>query len=169
MQSLNLFAQSEGMKLQANQGKVTIQAQNDEMQINALKDATITSSAGKVTIAAKDEILLTSGGAYIKIANGKVELGMPNIARIRCAGLSVTGTKSINMQYPFIPKAGKYNLQFHFTDDNNIPYANTKFTITLPNYQIFEGVTDNEGFTPIFYSETKGKADIELQLDQDRL
>ena len=52
-QSLNLFAQSEEVKLQANQGKVSIQAQNDEMQINALKDATITSSAGKVVIAAK--------------------------------------------------------------------------------------------------------------------
>ncbi|ULJ59375.1 type VI secretion system Vgr family protein [Wielerella bovis] len=165
-QSLNLFAQTEGAKLQANQGKVSIQAQNDEMQINALKDATITSSAGKVVIAAKDEILLTSGGAYIKIANGEVELGMPNICRVRCAGLAITGARSIQMQYPFIQKTGKYNLQFHFTDDNNIPYANTKFTITLPNYQIFEGITDDEGFTPIFYSDKKGETEINLHLDK---
>lgn len=70
------------------------------------------------------------------------------------------------MQYPFIQKTGKYNLQFHFTDDNNIPYANTKFTITLPNYQIFEGITDDEGFTPIFYSDKKGEAEINLHLDK---
>ena len=43
--------------MQANQGKVEVQAQNDELQLNALKDATLTSSAGKVTIAAKEEIL----------------------------------------------------------------------------------------------------------------
>ncbi|ULJ64498.1 type VI secretion system tip protein VgrG [Wielerella bovis] len=106
-QSLNLFAQTEGAKLQANQGKVSIQAQNDEMQINALKDATITSSAGKITIAAKDEILLTSGGAYIKIANGEVELGMPNICRVRTLGMSVTGPRSSDyplFSWNIIPK-----------------------------------------------------------------
>lgn len=62
VESANLFAQSKGAKLQANQDKVEIQEQNDEMQINAMKDATITNIAGKVTMAAKDEILLTSGG-----------------------------------------------------------------------------------------------------------
>ncbi|EIG29365.1 PF10106 family protein [Neisseria sicca VK64] len=46
-ESLNLFAQSSGIKVQANQGKVEVQAQNDELQLNALKDATLTSSAGK--------------------------------------------------------------------------------------------------------------------------
>ena len=89
-ESLNLFAQSGGMKMQANQGKVVIQAQNDEMQLNALKDTTMTSSAGKITIAAKDEILLTSGGGYIKIANGEVEIGCPTMVRVKCAGFAVT-------------------------------------------------------------------------------
>ena len=51
--------------MQANQGKVEVQAQNDELQLNALKDATLTSSAGKITIAAKEEILITcKGGVY---------------------------------------------------------------------------------------------------------
>ena len=59
VESLNLFAQSQGIKVQANQGAVTVQAQNDELQLNALKDATLTSSAGKITIAAKEEILIT--------------------------------------------------------------------------------------------------------------
>ena len=98
--SLNLFAQSDGMKLQANQGKVAIQAQNDEMQLNALKDTTMTSSAGKITIAAKEEILLTSGGGYIKIANGEVEIGCPTMVRVKCAGFAVTGPG--NVDYTFL-------------------------------------------------------------------
>ena len=48
--------------MQANQGKVEVQAQNDELQLNALKDAMLTSSAGKITIAAKEEILITCKG-----------------------------------------------------------------------------------------------------------
>ncbi|OSI09245.1 DUF2345 domain-containing protein, partial [Neisseria zoodegmatis] len=102
--SVNLFAQSNGAKLQANQGKVEIQAQNDEMQINALKDATITSSAGKVTVAAKDEILLTSGGAYIKIKDGNIELGCPKMVWVKCAGFQVMGPATMNYTHPEWPK-----------------------------------------------------------------
>ncbi|WP_156300680.1 DUF2345 domain-containing protein, partial [Neisseria sp. 74A18] len=101
--SVNLFAQSKGAKLQANQGKVEIQAQNDEMQINALKDATITSSAGKVIVAAKDEILLTSGGGYIKIKDGNIELGCPKMVWVKCAGFQVMGLSSISNLLPILP------------------------------------------------------------------
>jgi len=94
VESLNLFAQSSGIKVQANQGKVEVQAQNDELQLNALKDATLTSSAGKITIAAKEEILITCKGAYIKLANGEVEIGSPKLVRVK-APLEVTGPNGI--------------------------------------------------------------------------
>ena len=145
-----LFAQSEGVKLQANQGKVNIQAQNDEMQINALKNATITSSAGKVVIAAKDEILLTSGGAYIKIANGEVELGMPNICRIRCAGLSVTGAKDKDVKLPqFKPNYGAF---YYLEDQSGQPIINEPYTLKLSDGTEYFGRTDHEGKTLTAYS-----------------
>ena len=154
-QSLNLFAQSEGVKLQANQGKVSIQAQNDEMQLNALKDATITSSAGKITIAAKDEILLTSGGAYIKIANGEVELGMPNICRIRCAGLAVTGARSLNIPLTNIPPlqvfSNKLDLYDVFGKQLDKPLAYT--VIGNKNRATQKGKLDSMGRTTRIYSD----------------
>ena len=159
-QSLNLFAQSEEVKLQANQGKVSIQAQNDEMQINALKDATITSSAGKVVIAAKDEILLTSGDAYIKIANGEVELGMPNICRIRCAGLSVTGAKSTKFPLPIFKEP--YKQQFHFIDDNDTPYSNIPYIVKYQDGSVTFGKIDENGLTEIFITEGTEKLIVHL-------
>ena len=102
-ESLNLFAQSSGIKMQANQGAVTVQAQNDELQLNALKDATLTSSAGKITIAAKEEVLITCKGAYIKLANGEVEIGSPKVVRVR-APLVVSGASSMDMTHPSWPK-----------------------------------------------------------------
>ena len=166
--SLNLFAQSGGMKIQANQGKVEIQAQNDEMQVNALKDVTVTSSAGKVTVAAKDEILLTSGGAYIKIKDGNIELGCPKMVWVRCAGFQVLGPNSKAIPaFPFFKMSGNYKLQYQLTNDDGIPYANTKYTLTLADYQQIEGVTNQDGMTQVFYSETGQPAKIHLHLEEE--
>ncbi|MDO5070047.1 MAG: type VI secretion system Vgr family protein, partial [Neisseria zoodegmatis] len=166
VESVNLFAQSKGAKLQANQGKVEIQAQNDEMQINALKDATITSSAGKVTVAAKDEILLTSGGAYIKIKDGNIELGCPKMVWVKCAGFQVMGPSSISIPLlPLFKMTGNNRLQFYLTDDDNNPYAHRKYTLTLSDYQTIEGITDENGMTQIIYSENKKAIEIYLNLD----
>lgn len=69
---VSLFAQKLGIKMFAGKGKVEIQAQGDEMTLDALKDIRISSSEGKLIISAKQEIILTSGGGYIRIADGTV-------------------------------------------------------------------------------------------------
>ncbi|WP_241429775.1 DUF2345 domain-containing protein [Neisseria sicca] len=111
VESLNLFAQSSGIKVQANQGKVEVQAQNDELQLNALKDATLTSSAGKITIAAKEEILITCKGAYIKLANGEVEIGSPKLVRVK-APLEVTAAQGVYEMFNSENIRGEINLEY---------------------------------------------------------
>ncbi|GAB7441588.1 type VI secretion system tip protein VgrG [Enterobacter asburiae] len=75
---VSLYAQKLGIKMFAGKGKVEIQAQGDEMTLDALKDIRISSSEGKLIISAKQEIVLTSGGAYIRIADGTVECAAPD-------------------------------------------------------------------------------------------
>lgn len=75
---VSLFAQKLGIKMFAGKGKVEIQAQGDEMTLDALKDIRISSSEGKLIISAKKEIVLTSGGGYIRIADGTVECAAPD-------------------------------------------------------------------------------------------
>ncbi|KJM72367.1 type VI secretion system Vgr family protein [Enterobacter hormaechei] len=75
---VSLFAQKLGIKMFAGKGKVEIQAQGDEMTLDALKDIRISSSEGKLVISAKQEIILTSGGGYIRIADGTVECAAPD-------------------------------------------------------------------------------------------
>ncbi|WP_155018937.1 type VI secretion system Vgr family protein [Enterobacter hormaechei] len=75
---VSLFAQKLGIKMFAGKGKVEIQAQGDEMTLDALKDIRISSSEGKLIISAKQEIILTSGGGYIRIADGTVECAAPD-------------------------------------------------------------------------------------------
>jgi type VI secretion system secreted protein VgrG len=61
---ISLFAQKLGIKMFASKGKVEIQAQGDEMTLDALKDIRISSSEGKLVISAKQEIILTRGRLY---------------------------------------------------------------------------------------------------------
>ncbi|OSI07344.1 hypothetical protein BWD10_12075 [Neisseria zoodegmatis] len=145
--SVNLFAQSSGAKLQANQGKVEIQAQNDEMQINALKDATITSSAGKVTVAAKDEILLTSGGAYIKIKDGKIELGCPKMVWVKCAGFQVMGPKEIEFDFFSIQNFPIYEAKLLVKNsETGEPIKQRKCVVTFSSGEKQMLSTNKEGF-----------------------
>jgi type VI secretion system secreted protein VgrG len=69
---ISLFAQKLGIKMFAGKGKVEIQAQGDEMTLDALKDIRISSSEGKLIISAKQEIILTSGGYPDSGRNGGV-------------------------------------------------------------------------------------------------
>ncbi|MEQ5203614.1 type VI secretion system tip protein VgrG [Providencia rettgeri] len=93
---ISLFAQKLGIKIFANQGKIAIEAQHDEMSLDALKDLSISSHDGKVIIKAKKEIILTSGGGYIRIAEGTVECAAPDKIIERGAVWQKFGGQSIN-------------------------------------------------------------------------
>ncbi|EOC0210525.1 type VI secretion system Vgr family protein [Cronobacter dublinensis] len=93
---ISLYAQKLGIKLFASKGKVEIQAQGDEMTLDALKDIRVSSSEGKIIISAKKEIILTSGGGYIRIADGTVECAAPDKIIERGAVWQKFGEKSIS-------------------------------------------------------------------------
>lgn len=93
---ISLYAQKLGIKLFASKGKVEIQAQGDEMTLDALKDIRISSSEGKIIISAKKEIILTSGGGYIRIADGTVECAAPDKIIERGAVWQKFGGQSIS-------------------------------------------------------------------------
>lgn len=108
---ISLYAQKLGIKLFAGKGKVEIQAQNDEMMLDALKDIRISSSEGKIVISAKQEIVLSgSGGAYIRIGDGVVECGAPDKIIERAAvWQKFTGQSTSQMLNQY--QQGNYELQ----------------------------------------------------------
>ena len=93
---ISLFAQKLGIKIFASKGKVEIQAQGDEMTLDALKDIRISSSEGRLIISAKQEIILTSGGGYIRIADGMVECAAPDKIIQRAAVWQKFGGQSMS-------------------------------------------------------------------------
>jgi type VI secretion system secreted protein VgrG len=104
-EKLSLFAQNAGMKLFAGQGKVEIQSHADNVEITAQKLLKVISATDKVESAAKKELLLTSGGAYIRIKDGNIEIHAPGKIDIKGAQHSFEGPASTNYPLPTMPNS----------------------------------------------------------------
>ncbi|MDO1635275.1 type VI secretion system tip protein VgrG [Escherichia coli] len=76
-QALSVFVRKAGIKLFANKGAISVQAQNDLMELLAQKSIVITSTEDEIKITAKKKITLNGGGSYIRQDARGVEGGTP--------------------------------------------------------------------------------------------
>ncbi len=96
-----MFAHGDGISAIANQGKVSIQSQNDDTQVESAKDIQLTAAGGKLVGTASDEVVLvTSGGAYLKLRGGDIELGCPGTFTVKSAGHAWDGPASMSVDMP---------------------------------------------------------------------
>lgn len=103
-EKISLFAQKLGMKLFANEGKVDIQAQGDEMALAALKDITITSTNGRLVLSASKEVWIGAGGSYIRINGNRIENASPGDILERCAFWDTVDPVSETVPLPQFPR-----------------------------------------------------------------
>ena len=166
-EELSLFARYGGMKLFAAQGKVEMQAQSDAMSISSEKDMEIQSSAGKVVVSAKDELLLNCGGSYIRLKGGNIELGCPGNILLKSTNVQKMGAASLNQPLRVYPKgfSGVYNLLDETTGQ---PRANTRYLVKTADGQTFEGITDAEGNTSEIFTAYPMGLDIGFP-DEDKI
>ncbi|WP_193097532.1 type VI secretion system Vgr family protein [Burkholderia sp. Z1] len=100
---ISLFAQNAGMKLFAGKGKVEIQAHSDNIELTAQKIVKLVSATENIDVAAKQEILLTSGGAYVRIKGGNIEIHAPGKIDIKGAQHVFSGPTSMPYPLPAMP------------------------------------------------------------------
>lgn len=143
--AVNILAVEDEVKLIANKGKVEIQAQNNAMEIYADKNLKILSSMDRIEIAAQKEILLTSGNAYIKIADGNILIHAPGMVETKAATHPHSGPASMNYDYRSYDP-GKDEM-FVIRDDSGNPIPNFKYKILREDGQEFFGVTNAKGET----------------------
>lgn len=165
-EAVSLFAQAAGMKMYAGAGKVDIQAQDDAMNVSALKEISITSGQGSVKVNACQELVLSCGGAYIKLSGGNIELGCPGNILLKAANVSKTGPASLDSLPVTFPKgySGAFTIKDAETGEVK-PF--TKYKVASPEGDIFEGISDSSGKTVPFYSSTPGKMRIDFPREQE--
>ncbi|WP_258186956.1 DUF2345 domain-containing protein, partial [Chromobacterium haemolyticum] len=88
------------LKLIAAKGKIQVQAQSDSIEVTADKDVKITAIKGQQLWNGKKEILLTSGGAYVRIKDGKIELHAPGTVSFKGANHDWSGPASTSLPTP---------------------------------------------------------------------
>ncbi|EHF8086283.1 type VI secretion system tip protein VgrG [Escherichia coli] len=148
-ETVSLFAQKLGIKIFAGKGKVEIQAQGDEMLLDALKDIRISSSEGRILISAKNEIILTSGGGYIRIGDGTVECAAPDKIIERGAVWQKFSGQSISQamqQWDSADFAVTPEIPWQQTGK---PAKNQKVQVTRGDGSVVEMTTDEQGRLPI--------------------
>lgn len=143
-QRISLFVQNAGMKLFAAKGKVEIQAHSDNVEITAQKTLRLLSATEKVEAAANQEILLTSGGAYIRISGGNIEIHAPGKIDVKGSQHSFNGPTSTTYPLPALPTS-KYDtaMQYRYHDDE--PVQGAKYIATLSDGSTRQGTLDAQG------------------------
>lgn len=104
-EGISLFARKLGMKLFANQGPVTIQAQNDSLAMLARHGLDIVSTEDEIRITAKRKITLNAGGTYITLDPYHIELGTKGDFTIKASHFDMRGPAGLAPELPTLPGA----------------------------------------------------------------
>ncbi|MFQ3790409.1 DUF2345 domain-containing protein, partial [Halomonas sp. A29] len=144
-EKLSLFVQNAGIKLFAARGKVEVQAQSDAMELTAEKDVTITATKGKVHLNAANGVLLASGGGYIRIKGGDIEIHGPGKIDVKGAQHAFAGPTSMSPPLPNLPVTEPTNLDLHHTYGNGEPVPGAAYRATFADGSTRTGVLDAQG------------------------
>ena len=119
--------------------------------MSAAKDISVTSVDGKILINSAKEIVLSSGGAYIKIGGGHVEIGCPSDLRIKAITIQKQGSASLSPPLPAMPRPypAKTDIEFRRIYLDGSPIAGSKFIATFPDGSSRKGVLDASGYARI--------------------
>jgi type VI secretion system secreted protein VgrG len=162
---LSLFVQNAGMKLFAAKGKVEVQAHADNVELTAQKSLLLTSVTEKVQAAAQQEILLTSGGAYIRIKDGNIEIHAPGKLDFKGADHAFSGPTRMDVTNPAFKDMPTRRLMVNTMAS---PSATSVVPAGMP-YKLFadgalvkQGVFDKTGQLPIDHHVTTQKYTLEM-------
>ncbi|MGL4604707.1 MAG: DUF2345 domain-containing protein, partial [Iodobacter sp.] len=151
------------LKLIAAKGKVQLQAQSDDVEITADKNVKITACKEKVEIAAGDEVLLTSGGGYIRLKGGNIEIHCPGVVSIKGASHELSGGTSLAKTFNEMPST-KFNDKFLLRDQaTGEVLPNRKYMIQRGFGEKEYGISDADGYTHEIKSPDSAE-EIEIHL-----
>ncbi|OXJ40391.1 type VI secretion protein ImpA [Burkholderia sp. HI2714] len=119
---LSLFVQNAGMKLFAGKGPVEIRAHSDNVEMIAQKAIKVLSATASIEGVAKQEILLTAGGAYVRIKDGNIEIHAPGQIDVKGGQHAFSGPTSLHKT--FKTEGRKADMRIRYVDaDGNVPHG----------------------------------------------
>ncbi|MEQ5841058.1 type VI secretion system tip protein VgrG [Paraburkholderia acidicola] len=166
---LSLFVQNAGMKLFAAKGKIQVQAHADNVELTAQKSLVLVSATEKVQAAAQQEILLTAGGAYIRVKDGNIEIHAPGKVDVKGAQHAFAGPASMNVVMPHLPQGepAPTDLEFRLVDPYGRPSPGVEYKATLSDGTVKTGTLDADGYAKISGVRAGASAKVQYLTDKN--
>ncbi|PQV47556.1 type VI secretion system Vgr family protein [Paraburkholderia sp. BL21I4N1] len=162
---LSLFVQNAGMKLFAAKGKVEVQAHADNVELTAQKSLLLVSATEQIKAAAQQEILLTSGGGYIRIKGGNIEIHAPGKIDIKGAQHSFSGPTRMDVTNPAFKDMPTRRLMLNTMASpsaTNVVPAGMPYKLFADGALVKQGVFDKTGQLPIDHHVTTQQYTLEM-------
>jgi len=160
-EKISLFVQNAGMKLFAAKGDVEIQAHSDNIELIAQKSLKLVSATDKIAVAAKQEIFLTSGGAYIRISNGNIEMHAPGVISIKGTQHSFSGPTTLAHEMNKWPVT-RFEKPVIVYLHNGTPARNRRFRLLREDGSTMTGTTNEAGEIGLQKSDLAGRYRISI-------
>lgn len=162
---ISLFVQNAGMKLFAGKGKVEIQAHTDTIELTGKTTVRMLATTEMVKVAAQQGILLTSGGAYIRIKDGNIEIHGPGSVDVKGARRVFAGPTRMDVTHPDFKDMPTKRLavKLHASPDapNSVP-AGMPYKLFADGALVKQGVIDRTGYLAIDHHVTTQNYRVEM-------
>jgi type VI secretion system secreted protein VgrG len=150
-----------GIKLHAASGKVSVQAQSDVVKVTADKMITVASVTKSVNIAAKEHVMLTAQGAYLKLEGGKIMIHGPGTMEFKASMKELAGPASAVPMMPHLPAAGLLDQSAAFSTrvdaaalfENPADAVGAAYVIRRADGSLLKGTLDKFGRTGRLFTE----------------
>ncbi|MBV7539263.1 type VI secretion system tip protein VgrG [Duganella sp. sic0402] len=148
---ISMFAQGDGIDLIAHQGKLLIQTQRDETELNSAKDVKLTATEGKIYGMAKEIVLIAEDGSFIKIGGG-ITLGTNGTITHHGSSFPFKGSSTMTAVLPkFESGSGdaKFQARYYAHMDGGVPAPDLDIVSTVSDGSSKEERSDNDGKTQL--------------------
>lgn len=159
---ISAFAQDEGISAIANRGKVLVQAQDDDMVLNAQKNLHLSAAEGEVLITAPTIRLVADDGSYIRIGGG-VEIGTQGKAIVHAGEHDWVGPKTDSAAVPVFGRDGAdQRHRLHYEGDPAAIVQGQPYKIALEDGSSVQGITGTDGLTELLQRTEMQLANLEV-------
>ena len=148
-QALRIFVQNAGIRLIAAAGDIQVKALSDGIKLLAKLE--ISHEANRITLNAKQEIVINGGGSYAKFSADGIEIGTNGKFIAHASHHSLEGPARMNLELHDVSvTAGndildeKTWVEFNLMDGEN-PVPGEFYELTDPDGQVHQGKLDIEG------------------------
>lgn len=103
---ISLFAHNGGLTGIAHTGKLLLQSQHDDTDINSAKNLKLTATEGTATIAAKVILLVAEDGSFLKLGDGPPVLGSKQPLKFHAPDFLYDEPETMATQFPTFGQGG---------------------------------------------------------------